>query len=120
MVDAPKEPTGPEWSYTSSRPPVIDPSVKLLVLTDGRSASASEIVAGAIQDLDRGLIVGEKTFGKGLVQQVVPLPYETSLKLTIARYFTPSGRCIQAVDYSQVRAASAAGAAGQAREHEST
>jgi C-terminal peptidase prc len=95
------EPTGAEWSYVSTRPPLIDPSVRLIVLTDGRTASASEIVAGAIQDLDRGLVVGERTFGKGLVQQVVPLPYETSLKLTIARYYTPSGRCIQAIDYKQ-------------------
>ena len=68
--------------------------MRLIVLTDSRTASASEIVAGAIQDLDRGLVVGERTFGKGLVQQVVPLPYETSLKLTIARYYTPSGRWI--------------------------
>ncbi len=73
---------------------------KLVVLINGSSASASEIVAGAIQDHDRGVILGEKSFGKGLVQTIVPLSYKTSLKLTTARYFTPSGRCIQKLDYS--------------------
>lgn len=76
----------------------------LVVLVDENSASASEIVAGTIQDLDRGIIVGNKTFGKGLVQTVIPLPYNASLKLTTARYYTPSGRCIQKPDYlSNVR-----------------
>jgi len=98
-----REPDGADWRYTSTRPPLIDPSVRVVVLTDGRSASASEIVAGAMQDLDRGIIVGERTFGKGLVQQVVSLPYDTALKMTIARYYTPSGRCIQAVDYKKQR-----------------
>ncbi|HEX3073591.1 MAG TPA: S41 family peptidase, partial [Ignavibacteriales bacterium] len=64
------------------------------------TASASEIVAGAIQDHDRGVIVGAKTFGKGLVQTIIPLSYNTSLKITTAKYFTPSGRCIQKIDYS--------------------
>lgn len=73
--------------------------VPLAILIDENSASASEIVAGTIQDLDRGVIVGSKSFGKGLVQTVIPLPYEASLKLTTARYYTPSGRCIQKPDY---------------------
>ena len=76
----------------------------LVILVDENSASASEIVAGTIQDLDRGVIIGNKTFGKGLVQTVIPLPYDASLKLTTARYYTPSGRCIQKLDYlSNVR-----------------
>ncbi|MGB9665058.1 MAG: S41 family peptidase, partial [Ignavibacteria bacterium] len=73
--------------------------VPLAILIDENSASASEIVAGAIQDLDRGVIIGSKSFGKGLVQTVIPLPYDASLKLTTARYYTPSGRCIQKTDY---------------------
>jgi carboxyl-terminal processing protease len=75
-------------------------SVPLAVIINKASASASEIVAGAIQDLDRGVLVGTKTFGKGLVQTIVPLSYNTSLKVTTARYYTPSGRCIQELDYS--------------------
>ncbi len=73
----------------------------LVVLIDGNSASASEIVAGALQDLDRAVLVGQRSFGKGLVQSTVPLGYNTMLKLTTARYYIPSGRCIQAVDYSK-------------------
>jgi carboxyl-terminal processing protease len=70
------------------------------VLTNRSSASASEIVAGAVQDLDRGLVVGQRSFGKGLVQTTRPLPYNAKLKVTTAKYYTPSGRCIQAIDYS--------------------
>ncbi len=84
-----------------SREAPIAGNRKLVVLINGGSASASEIVAGAIQDHDRGVILGEKSFGKGLVQTIVPLSYHTSLKLTTARYFTPSGRCIQKLDYSK-------------------
>lgn len=76
-----------------------DTKIPLVVLVNGNSASASEIVSGAIQDLDRGVIIGERTFGKGLVQNVVPLPYNSRMKLTIAKYYIPSGRCIQAIDY---------------------
>lgn len=83
--------------YSRTTPQFGD--VPLIVLIDENSASASEIVAGTIQDLDRGVIVGEKSFGKGLVQTVIPLPYNASLKLTTARYYTPSGRCIQKLDY---------------------
>ncbi len=88
-----------ERVYRSKTPPLL-PEVPLVVLVDELSASASEIVAGAIQDLDRGVIVGTTSFGKGLVQVVRPLPYNTSLKITVSRYYTPSGRSIQAIDYS--------------------
>ncbi|MFN5520026.1 MAG: S41 family peptidase, partial [Ignavibacteria bacterium] len=72
-----------------------EPNIPLAILIDGESASASEVVAGAIQDLDRGIILGSRSFGKGLVQTVMSLPGSKSLKLTTARYYTPSGRCIQ-------------------------
>ncbi|MFN6083149.1 MAG: S41 family peptidase, partial [Bacteroidota bacterium] len=74
--------------------------IPLVVLTNRGSASASEIVSGSIQDLDRGIVIGQKTFGKGLVQSTRPLSYNTQLKVTTAKYYTPSGRCIQALDYS--------------------
>jgi carboxyl-terminal processing protease len=76
------------------------PDISLVVLISGSSASASEIVAGALQDLDRAIVVGQRSFGKGLVQQSFSLPYNSLVKVTVARYFTPSGRCIQAVDYT--------------------
>jgi len=79
----------------------IDLEIPLVVIVDGKSASASEIVAGAIQDLDRGVIVGSRSFGKGLVQRPLDLSYGTQVKVTISRYYTPSGRCIQALDYSK-------------------
>jgi len=91
----------PDWDQkrkTLSDP--VDTDIRLVILTDNGSASASEIVAGVMQDYDRGLVVGRKTFGKGLVQQTRDLSYKTKLKITIAKYYTPSGRCIQALDYS--------------------
>jgi carboxyl-terminal processing protease len=84
--------------YRSQEEPVLG-MLPLVVLTDRSSASASEIVAGGIQDLDRGLVIGTRTFGKGLVQTVLPLDYGSQLKMTTARYYTPSGRCIQEIDY---------------------
>ncbi len=75
-------------------------NLPLVVLINNTSASASEIVSGSIQDLDRGVIIGKKSFGKGLVQQTRKLPYNSELKLTVAKYYIPSGRCIQAIDYS--------------------
>ncbi len=89
-----------ERKYYSIQEPMVG-DAKLVVLINGGSASASEIVAGAIQDHDRGLILGTKSFGKGLVQTITPLNYNTSLKITTAKYYTPSGRCIQEVDYSE-------------------
>jgi carboxyl-terminal processing protease len=86
-------------TYKTSRDP-IDLEIPLVILVDGKSASASEIVSGALQDLDRAVIVGSRSFGKGLVQRPVDLTYGTQIKITISRYYTPSGRCIQALDYS--------------------
>lgn len=83
--------------YTQKQP--VDTEIPLVVLIDGRSASASEIVSGALQDLDRAVVVGSRSFGKGLVQRPKPLVYGTQMKITISRYYTPSGRCIQALDY---------------------
>lgn len=83
---------------TQSQP--YDENITIVILIDEMSASASEIVAGAIQDLDRGVIIGQQSYGKGLVQNVVQLSYNTRLKVTIAKYYIPSGRCIQSVDYS--------------------
>jgi len=83
--------------YTEKEP--INTKIPLAVIINGRSASASEIVAGAIQDLDRGVVLGARSFGKGLVQRPKELAYGTQLKLTISRYYTPSGRCIQALNY---------------------
>lgn len=91
-------------TITSDTEP-IEPTVPLTVLINERSASASEIVAGAIQDLDRGVVIGKQSYGKGLVQTVVQLPHESSMKLTTSRYFTPSGRCIQKIDYAARRGA---------------
>ncbi len=91
-----------DWnkSYITLNPP-LDLTTPLVVLIDGGSASAAEIVAGALQDYDRAVLLGQKTFGKGLVQVTRPLPYRAQLKLTTARYYIPSGRCIQALDYSR-------------------
>jgi carboxyl-terminal processing protease len=79
--------------------PAFDSEIPLVVLVNGRSASASEIVSGGLQDLDRAVIIGARSFGKGLVQRPKELTYGTQLKVTISRYYTPSGRCIQALDY---------------------
>ena len=85
-------------TYSTQNEPV-DTEIPLVVLVNGRSASASEIVSGGLQDLDRAVIVGARSFGKGLVQRPKKLTYGTQLKVTISRYYTPSGRCIQALDY---------------------
>ena len=86
-------------SYQAPNQPVAE-KMPLVILVDRGSASASEIVAGSLQDLDRGIIIGERTYGKGLVQTTRPLGYNNQLKVTTAKYYIPSGRCIQAVDYS--------------------
>lgn len=90
-----------DWNktYKALNPPA-DTEMPLVVLTSSSSASASEIVAGVVQDYDRGVLVGQKTFGKGLVQATRPLTYNSQLKVTTAKYYIPSGRCIQAIDYS--------------------
>ncbi len=90
-----------EWDKVYKTPNTpLDKDMPLVVLIDKYSASASEIVSGSLQDLDRSVIVGENSFGKGLVQQVKDLSYNSKLKLTVAKYYTPSGRCIQKLDYS--------------------
>jgi carboxyl-terminal processing protease len=90
-----------EWNKTfNTMNPAVDVNIPLVVLTNSRSASASEIVSGTVQDYDRGVIIGQKTFGKGLVQTTRDISYNTKLKLTTAKYYIPSGRCIQALDYS--------------------
>lgn len=94
-----KDPTS-EKKYFAVEEPLVGKE-RLIVLINGASASASEIVAGAIQDHDRGVILGTQSFGKGLVQTITPLSFNTSLKVTTAKYYTPSGRCIQKVDYSK-------------------
>ena len=90
-----------DWTktYVSKKSP-IDKKTPLVILINSTSASASEIVSGSIQDLDRGIVIGRKSFGKGLVQQTRKLPYNSQLKVTVAKYYIPSGRCIQALDYS--------------------
>ena len=88
--------------YNTSNQP-IDEQIPIAILVDGGSASASEIVAGSIQDYDRGVVIGQRTFGKGLVQNILPLTYNTQMKVTIAKYYIPSGRCIQEIDYSKNR-----------------
>lgn len=88
-----------ERVYKTTRSPIF-PDIPLAVLIDGGTASASEILAGAIQDLDRGVLIGSRSFGKGLVQATHPLPYNGLLKITVAKYYTPSGRLIQALDYA--------------------
>ena len=90
-----------EWNktYRALNPP-LDTDIPIVVLTNSRSASASEIVSGTLQDYDRGVLIGQRTFGKGLVQATRPLTYNSQLKITTAKYYIPSGRCIQAIDYS--------------------
>ncbi len=78
----------------------VDTETPIAILVDGGTASSSEIVSGALQDLDRAVIMGRRTYGKGLVQAIKPLPYNNQMKVTISKYYTPSGRCVQAIDYS--------------------
>ncbi len=90
-----------EWNKTySAYNPALDTEMPIAVLTNNRSASAAEIVSGVIQDYDRGVLVGQRTYGKGLVQTTRDLSYNTKMKITTAKYYIPSGRCIQAIDYS--------------------
>ncbi len=93
-----RELTNEKVYKTTSAP--IDTKIPLAILVDGGTASSSEIVSGALQDLDRAVVIGQRSFGKGLVQTSRPLPYEGMLKVTIAKYFLPSGRLVQAIDYS--------------------
>jgi carboxyl-terminal processing protease len=90
--------TGPTNWFTPNK--AIAPNLPLVVLVNERSASASEVVSGSLQDLDRAVVMGQTSFGKGLVQNYVSLPYRTQMKLTTAKYYTPSGRCIQKLQYN--------------------
>ena len=85
-------------SFTRLQPE--DTEIPLAVIIDGGSASASEIVSGSLQDLDRAVVIGQRSFGKGLVQNILPMPYNSQMKVTVSKYYIPSGRCIQAIDYS--------------------
>ncbi|MCM1169518.1 MAG: S41 family peptidase [Bacteroides sp.] len=87
------------YSYQTAKDPV-DTGIPIVFLTSRGTASASEILTGAMQDYDRAVLVGERTFGKGLVQNILPLPYNAQMKVTVAKYYIPSGRCVQALDYS--------------------
>lgn len=89
-------------TYTTKNDP-LDLEIPIVVLVSGNTASAAEILSGSLQDLDRAVVVGAKTFGKGLVQSTMELPYNTSVKLTTAKYYIPSGRCVQAIDYKRLR-----------------
>lgn len=91
--------TSKNSTYKANKTP-IDLNIPLVILINNNSASSSEIVAGAIQDLDRGVLIGQRSYGKGLVQNIIPLNYNSQAKITIAKYYIPSGRCIQAIDYS--------------------
>ena len=91
----------PDWNKSyKTRANALRPDLPITILVDGKSASASEIVAGTLQDLDRAVVVGSESFGKGLVQQTKKLAYGTRMKVTVAKYYTPSGRCVQRLDYS--------------------
>lgn len=90
-----------EWDqYFKTETAPVDLNIPLVVMVNAWSASASEIVAGSLQDLDRAVIVGQRSFGKGLVQKTLAIPYGSLLKVTVAKYYTPSGRCVQSIDYS--------------------
>ncbi len=100
LVVSQKDANGREEKKFTTMDP-LDTEIPIIVMVDGGTASSSEIVSGALQDLDRATIMGKRTYGKGLVQSIHPLPYNGQLKLTIAKYYTPSGRCVQAIDYAR-------------------
>ncbi len=99
VVSSKGQAAGTEMHYKTTSEP-LDTQIPIIVMVDSGSASSSEIVTGALQDLDRATVMGTRTFGKGLVQSIRPLPYNGQLKVTTAKYYTPSGRCVQAIDYS--------------------
>ena len=99
VVSSKGQGTGEHQYKTTSEP--IDTELPIIVMVDSGSASSSEIVTGALQDLDRATVMGTRTFGKGLVQTIRPLPYNGQIKVTTAKYYTPSGRCVQAIDYAR-------------------
>lgn len=99
VVSSKGQAEGTEKEYKTASEP-LDTGIPIIVMVDSGSASSSEIVTGALQDLDRATVMGTRTFGKGLVQSIRPLPYNGQLKVTTAKYYTPSGRCVQAIDYS--------------------
>ena len=89
-----------DYAYRTTNEP-IDLEIPMAVLVDGGTASAAEILSGSLQDLDRAVVIGNRTYGKGLVQTLRNLPYNSSMKITTAKYYIPSGRCVQAIDYSK-------------------